>query len=416
MPRASTQTIDPALDAAALLRRVGFFGLFVVLPVLAQVARRAAVILAPIAVVLLLIASGIDRRQRPAVPAIRRLLTAPAFLAGSLVVLWSALSLAWTPFLGPAGERLANLVATIGLGLAAYLVLPDRMRSANLYLLPLGVTAGAIVAIALGISGARMAPGMEDDGALDRGLILLILLVWPALAWLRSRRRDREALVVALLVAVALTVQPDATQIAALAIGALAYALTSLRLKAGVAATALTAAILLAAAPILPFLARPIASAVLGPVSPAALSLKSWQKVVTTEPVRLVTGHGLETALRGRVVGLVPANAPTTALFEFWYELGIVGALAAAFALYASIRRAGRDAPALVPGAMACFASAFAVACLGVGLTTVWWLATLAIAVMVFVTVERGQFRTSRPKVARLRRLRDDGPAGAGAA
>jgi hypothetical protein len=65
---------------------------------------------------------------------------------------------------------------------------------------------------------------------------------------------------------------------------------------------------------------------------------------------------------------------------------------------------------------MACFASAFAVACLGVGLTTVWWLATLAIAVMVFVTVERGQFRTSRPKVARLRRLRDDGPAGAGAA
>ncbi len=416
MPRASTQTIDPALDAAALLRRVGFFGLFVVLPVLAQVARRAAVILAPIAVVLLLIASGIDRRQRPAVPAIRRLLTAPAFLAGSLVVLWSALSLAWTPFLGPAGERLANLVATIGLGLAAYLVLPDRMRSANLYLLPLGVTAGAIVAIALGVSGARMAPGMEDDGALDRGLILLILLVWPALAWLRSRRRDREALVVALLVAVALTVQPDATQIAALAIGALAYALTSLRLKAGVAATALTAAILLAAAPILPFLARPIASAVLGPVSPAALSLKSWQKVVTTEPVRLVTGHGLETALRGRVVGLVPANAPTTALFEFWYELGIVGALAAAFALYASIRRAGRDAPALVPGAMACFASAFAVACLGVGLTTVWWLATLGIAVMVFVTVERGQFRTSRPKVTRLRRLRDDGPAGAGAA
>src|SRR5919205_4361401 len=41
MPRASkSTTIDPALDAAALLRRIGFFGLFVVLPVLAQVARR----------------------------------------------------------------------------------------------------------------------------------------------------------------------------------------------------------------------------------------------------------------------------------------------------------------------------------------------------------------------------------------
>ena len=108
MPRASTSTtIDPALDAAALLRRIGFFGLFVVLPVLAQVARRASVILAPIAVILLIIASVIDRRQRPVRPATYRLLTAPAFLAGMLVVLWSALSLTWTPFLGPALERLA---------------------------------------------------------------------------------------------------------------------------------------------------------------------------------------------------------------------------------------------------------------------------------------------------------------------
>lgn len=412
MPRASTQTIDPALDAAALLRRVGFFGLFVVLPVLAQVARRAAVILAPITIVLLLIAAGIDRRQRPMAPAIRRLLTAPAFLAGALVILWSALSLAWTPFLGPAGERLANLVATVILGLAAYLVVPDRMRSANLYLLPLGVTAGAIVAIVLGVFGAHLTPGAEDDGALDRGLILLILLLWPALAWLRSRRREREALVVALLVAASLAVQPDATQIAALAVGALAYAITTLRPKIGVTATALVIAILLAIAPILPFLARPAASSLFGPLSPVALSIKSWQRVVTSEPVRLVTGHGLETAGRGRLVGLVPANAPSTALFEFWYELGIVGSFAAAFALYAAIRRAGRDAPALVPGAMACFASAFSVACLGIGLTPVWWLATLGIVVMVFITVERGQFRTSRPKVARLRRLREDGAAG----
>ena len=411
MPRASTRTIDPALDAAALLRRVGFFGLFVILPVLAQVARRAAVILAPIAVVLLIIAGAIDRRQRPVALALRRLLTAPAFLAGMLVVFWSALSLAWTPFLGPANERLANLVATILLALAAYLVLPDRMRSANLYLLPLGITAGAIVAIILGVFGAHIAPGAEDDGALDRGLVLLILLVWPAVGWLRSRHRDREATVVALLVAVALTVQPDATQIAALATGAVAFALTSFRPKLGTALTAWICAGLLAAAPLLPFLARPLTAAAFGALSPAALSLKSWQRVVTSEPVRLVTGHGFETALRGRLVGLVPVNAPTTALFEFWYELGIVGAFAAAFALFVAIRRAGDDAPALVPGAMACFASAFTVACLGVGLTTVWWLATLALAIMVFVAVERGQFRTRRPKVAKLRRLRDDGSA-----
>jgi hypothetical protein len=121
--------------------------------------------------------------------------------------------------------------------------------------------------------------------------------------------------------------------------------------------------------------------------------------------VRLITGHGFETALRGRFVGLLPVNAPTTALFEFWYELGIVGALAAAFALYASVRRAGRDVAALVPGAMGCFAAAFTVACLSVGLTAIWWLTALAIAAVVFVSVERGQFRTTRPKVAKLHRI-----------
>ena len=100
-------------------------------------------------------------------------------------------------------------------------------------------------------------------------------------------------------------------------------------------------------------------------------------------------------------------NAPTTALFEFWYELGVVGSLAAAFALYASIRRAGRDNPLLVPGAMAAFASAFTIACIGVGLTVVWWLTAIALTILVFVAIERGQFRTSRPKISRLRRIRD---------
>ncbi len=410
MPRASHPTVDPALDAAALLRRVGFFSLFVVVPVVAQVARRASVIIAPIAVVLLVIASAIDNRQRAVRPGAFRLLRSPAFLAGMLVVAWSALSLAWTPFLSAAAERLANLAAVIGLTLLGYFALPDRMRSANLYLLPLGITAASIVAIMLGLFGDTLVrDGGEDDGALDRGLILITLLVWPAVAWLRSRRRDREALAVALLVALALGVSPNLTQILALAVGAVAFAVTSFRPRLGTRLTAGIAAALLVAAPLLPFVARPVGAALFGPLAPGVLSLKSWQKVVTMEPVRLITGHGFETALRGRFVGLVPMNAPTTALFEFWYELGIVGAFAAAFALYASVQRAGRDGPLLVPGAMAAFATAFTVACIGVGLTVVWWLTAIAMTILVFVAIERGQFRTSRPKISRLRRIREDG-------
>lgn len=408
MPRAPVSHVDPAVDAAALLRRIGFFGLFVVVPLAAQVARRATVVLAPIAVALLILAGAIDGKYRPMRPAVSGLLRTPAFLAGLLVVLWSLLSLVWTPFLEPATERLLNLVATLLMTLAGYLFLPDRMRSANLYLLPVGIAAASLLAIVIGLFGHGFLRGVtEEDGSLDRGLTLLVLLVWPAVAWLRSRGREVESLGLALLVAAALVVSPGAATLVALAVGAASFALTAYRAALGTRATAVAVAGLLMVAPILPFIARPVGAALLGPVAPGVLTLKTWQKVVTTEPVRLVTGHGFETALRARFVNLLPMNAPTTLLFELWYELGVVGALAAAFALYAAIRRSGRQAPVLVPGVMAAFAAAFTVACIGVGLTVIWWLTSLALTVLVFVAVERGQFRTRRPKLRLLRPASD---------
>lgn len=409
MARSPTQAEDAANDAAALLRRIGFFGLFVVVPVVAQVSRRATVVLAPIAVILLILASAIDGQQRTLREGLGRLLRAPAFLAGTLVILWSALSLVWTPFLGPAAERLANLVATILLTLGGYLALPDRMRSANLYLLPLGVGAASAVAILIGLSGEAMARENPDgDSALERGAVLLALLGWPAIAWLRSRGRDTESFVIAVLVAGALLLAPAMTPLLALGLGALVFALTVYRQALGTRASALVLAGLLAVAPVLPFLARPIGAALLGPTAPGVLSIKAWQKLVTSEPLRLVTGHGFETALRGRFVGLLPANAPTTMLFEFWFELGVVGALAAAFALYASVRRASAASAPLVPGAMAAFATAFTIGGIGVGLTAMWWLTSLAIAALVFVAIERGQFRSRRPKASQLSQVTDE--------
>jgi hypothetical protein len=126
---------------------------------------------------------------------------------------------------------------------------------------------------------------------------------------------------------------------------------------------------------------------------------------VVNEPLRLITGHGFETALRGRAVGLVSPQAPITVLFEIWYELGFVGATAGSFALYKAIRSSGQGHPLLVPAIMASFATAFAFACLGIGTAQIWWFTALAVVVLLFVAAERGQFRTTRPK-ATLRRLR----------
>lgn len=409
MARPQTSADDLALDAAALLRRIGFFGLLVVAPVAAQVSRRATVVLSPIAVILLILASVIDGRQRPIREGIGRLVRSPAFLAGVLIILWTALSLTWTPFLQPATERLANLVTTILLTLAGYLALPDRMRSANLYLLPLGVGLAAIVAILIDLFGDSMIRVSPDgESALERGATLLALLCWPAVSWLRSRGRNMESLVVAVLVAAALLLAPTTTPLFALAVGAIYFALTLYRPGLGARITAISLAGVLAIAPLIPFAARPIGKAVFGAGSATVQSIEAWRRLITSEPVRLITGHGFETALRGRFVGLVPTNAPTTVLFELWFELGVVGAFAAAFALFVSIRRAAAASPTLVPGAMAAFVTAFTIGGIGVGLTVMWWLTSLAIAALVFVAIERGQFRSRRPKASLLLRMRGE--------
>ncbi len=399
MARAPSHTVDPALDAAALLRRVGFFGLFFVVPVAAQVARRASVVIAPIAVILLVIASAIDRQHRPLRSSLA-LLRAPAAVAGLLLIGWTGLSLVWTPFPIQATERFSNILATILLTVAGYLAVPDRMRSANLYLLPIGIAAGALVAIATGLFQYAMVDIAPDgDTAPSRGAVLLAVLGWPAISWLRSRGRDLEALGLALLVTGAAVIAGAPMPLLALALGALVFGLTSQRLGLGTRLTAGALGAIMALAPLVPLIGRPIAVGLFGKSGPDAQALIAWQKLVTAEPLRLVTGHGFETALRGRFVGMVPPSAPNSVLFEMWYELGVVGALAAAFALYAALRRAADASAPVVPGIMAACVTAFTLCCVGLRPTVAWWLTAMILTVLAFLAVERGQFRSRRPKV-----------------
>ncbi|MFE1597809.1 peptide ABC transporter permease [Methylobacterium sp. ID0610] len=403
MPRAASSSPDPAVDAAALLRRIGFLCMLVVVPLATLVSRRAIVILVPIAVALLCLATALDGAGRPLGAGLVRFVRSRAMAAGALLVGWAALSIVWTPFPGSATERLLNIAITVLLTLAGYLALPDRMRAANAYLLPVGVGLAAVAAVALGLfSGAALRIGLDDDSTLERGAMLLALLVWPAVAWLRSRRRDVEALGVAVAVALALVLAPGPIPLLALAAGAVAFVLAAWRPGPGVRIVAGAAAGLLALAPLIPFLLRPLVTPLLGTAHPLAMALKTWQRVVTSEPLRLLTGHGFETALRGRIVGLLPPSAPTSLLFEIWYELGVVGAVAAAFVLWSAVLQSGRDHPTLAPGAMATAMTAFASACLGMGTTVIWWLTSVAIAVLAFIAIERGQFRTSRPKASAL--------------
>ena len=396
MVRLKTSTADPSADAAAMLRRLGFALLFFAIPVSALFARRAVVIVAPIAVLLILLAVLLDGGSREPARKLRAVIGSQAGLAGCMLLFWAALSLLWTPFVAEASERLLNIVAMAIMALLGYLALPDRMRSANLYILPVGVGMAALMGmIAL---FRESGPVPQDGQSLDRGMILLVLLLWPAITWLHSRGRNLEALLLAVIVALGALFTTDALALQALSVGVVAFAITAVMPKLGARLIVLTMAGLLVLAPLLPFVLGPLAAVTLGPHSNAAVGLGIWQGVILDEPQRLITGHGLETALRGRFFGLLPPAAPSSFLFEVWYELGLVGAVAGATLIYSAAGAARGERPVLGPGIMAAFATAFTLGCLGIGTAQIWWLTVLIVVLLIFVAVERGQFRTTRPK------------------
>jgi hypothetical protein len=394
-------TADPAADAAALLRRLGFAILMLGVPVTALMARRAVVVMAPLGIVLLVLAAALDGGARPWRESFSRISVTSAGIAIGLVLLWAALSIVWTPFPAEASERLFNILGAVLMALAGYFALPDRMRSANLYVLPIGVALAAVSAMVL----AFVANSDEDGQNLERGLVVLAILLWPAMGWLRSRGRHLESLGLALLAALAVLLGPRSLPLQGLGVGAVTFGIAAAHPRFGAKLTAGIMAGLLVVAPLLPFLIRPLVALVLGAGDPVVASLDAWREVILNEPVRLITGHGFETALRSRLAGYLPANTPNTLLFEIWYELGIVGAWSAAVAVGASALAAGRDHPLLVPGILAAFATAFTFACMGIGTAQVWFLTTLAATILIFVAAERGQFRTKRPKATLRRRF-----------
>jgi hypothetical protein len=403
MVRSAFPTASPSTDAAALLRRLGFAILLFAIPMAALFTRRALVVMAPLAVALIVMAAFLDGTAKSPRERVIGLVTSRAGLAGLVLVFWAGLSLIWTPFVPQASERLFNIIAMGLMAVAGYLALPERMRSANLYLLPVGVGLAALIGIPMLM---RDEGHLEPDGlGVERGMVVLVLLLWPAVTWLHSRGRNLEAVALALAVAVGAFLTADVLPLIGLVAGALAFALTAASPKGGSRLIGPLMAGLLIAAPALPFLLKPIAAAILSSGSSTVAGLEIWQSLVLKEPLRLLTGHGLETAWRGRLFGLVPPGAPFSLLFDIWYELGLVGAVSGAVLLSQAALSAGGHRPILGPGIMASFASAFTLGACGIGTAQVWWFTALVVVVLIFVAVERGQFRTKRPK-AILRRLR----------
>ena len=184
--------------------------------------------------------------------------------------------------------------------------------------------------------------------------------------------------------------------------GALAYVVVSLAPRSGLAAARIILPGIVLLSPALPVLLSPVA-ALLPDGGVFSGALQAWQSLVVSEPARLVTGHGFGAFIQARIAQALPPGTPDTPLVQIWYDLGLVGALALAAAIWAGLRGAATSYAPLFPGVVAAVTAAFSLACAGVGSGQAWWPASLVVLVLAFVGIQRGQFRTRRPK------LRDGG-------
>ena len=407
MPPSSQRPVDdPAADAALLLIRLGLAVLAFAVPLSAIVSRRAVFTLLPVGAGLLLVAATLLPRP-PAGKRLRGTLTSPAGLGGLALLAWSALSIVWTPFPMDASGRWLKEAGTLVLVVLAAALLPERTRTSNLYLFPIGVGAAALVTVVAALFGPQ-ALFQDADSTLERAVISLVMLVWPAIGALAVRERWASAGWLAVGTTIAAMAAWTSVALMALALGAVVFAVATLSPARVGRVLGYGVAVLFVIGPALPLLFDSVAAGLadaLGDRLPAlvdlAQSLHVWANLVMTEPVRLITGHGLDMTTKATLAGFLSIEAPRSLLFEIWYELGVLGALAAAVLAAGGLSAAGRASPVLAPFLLAEIVSGLVVALWGLDTTQLWWITLLGVAALAFAIVVRGQYRTERP-AARL--------------
>ncbi|WP_131194474.1 peptide ABC transporter permease [Lichenihabitans psoromatis] len=398
---------DPAEDAAVLLLRIGLAVLAMAVPISMVLSRRALFILVPIGAGLLLVA-GLLLSDRSLLRRLRTTLLSTAGLSGLGLLAWSALSLVWSPVGIDAAERLAKIGGTLLLVIVTAAFLPERTRTSNLNLFPLGIVA----AVAFTLATALGAPGafsfQTDDSTLERAVVSLVVLVWPSLGALAIRDRWMAAGLIVVAVAVAAMAAWTSVALAALALGSLTFAIATIDPGRIGRLLGVVVAVLFLFAPAVPFGIGLLFKGLLAlfgdrlpDLTTATETMRIWATIVVSEPVRLITGHGLDMATLAPLSGFLPPQTPKSLLFEIWYNFGVIGAVLAAVLSLSAFRIIGHLSPTVAPFVLAEFVAVLTIAFCGLDTTQLWWVTLLGVVALAFATVVRGQYRTSRP-MARL--------------
>ena len=397
---------DAAADAAQLLSRIGYAALAAATPSAATLSSRAMFVLFPVGVALLLVAATLDPVAGVGTR-LRALAGSPVAWAALALFAWAGLSLLWTPFPIPGAQRLLKIAMTALAATAVMVTARDHMRATDLYLFPIGVL--ILMATIFAIWFAEQQTLEADSGRIYAGGIAMAMLLFPAMGGLAARGRNgyaRTLMLLGLVYAFAIGSGPITASLLA-GIAVLSFAVSDLERTVRDVGRAAVAVILMA--PLLlalsPTLARLIFHAKLGSLSGSYPAIAAAASLVLHDLPRLLTGHGVDTVVRGVDAGLLPTMTPRVGLFEIWYELGVLGALAAAAGVWFGFRAIGRAAPRLAPYLAATFAADLTLAFLSESFAQMTWITLLAISGIALCAAARSQYRTTRPSAAGLARF-----------
>lgn len=394
---------DPAKDAARLL---GWFGLSILMvgaPLVGVLSRRSLFILLPIGAGLLFAAFFIAV-STDGLKALRAALRRPVGLAALFLGGWMGLSLLWTPF---PRATIGDYVATLVTSLSAALIIahvPERRARPTLYLLPGGMAVTALLTLGMALLGpASFRGGTEfDPSLLERSVLTLVVLVWPALGALGAFGRWTWAMALAVLVVGAVTLAAAPIAMAVFAFGALAFASAVSDPRRAARVAAIVSGGLVLVAPALPFALAPLAHAIPMVGRSTVAAMADWRDLVSEDGLRLITGHGIDTARHGTALGFLPPHTPRSILFEIWYELGILGALALAAVFAAGFLAAAGAAPLVAPALLAGIVATLAIAVFGVATAQLWFVTLASLQAVAFGLLCRSSRGGDRPSAAAL--------------
>jgi hypothetical protein len=391
-------TRDAGEDAARLLQRLGFVVLALGAPCAEALSPRAIFLFFPIGVALLLVAAMLNP-VKGAAAALQGALRSSLGQFSLALIAWSALSLVWTPLPVEGASHLLKLAATGLVVVVALACSPSRVRATDLYLFPMGVGLAMLAILVLAFLQLQGEASYADR--IERTGVALVIMLWPAMAGLAARGRAGLARLLLILTAAFVFAIGTPVTAAALFVGVLALSFAISDGKRAAADLGVLAAAVVVLSPLAPAVAPQLSrwflhAKLAGLSGPFAL-LAGANDILRHEPLRLFTGHGIETAVRGVEAGLIAGPVPRVALFEIWYELGIVGALVGAALAWLAFRALGATGAKVAPYLVAAFACDLTLAFLSEDFSQMSWVTLLAVSALSGGAAVRSQYRTKRP-------------------